>query len=136
MALLFHPSLGRFTHPDEAGASGTDSDSYYGHSQRRAVYEQRTRREEGNVGNPGSRRHQRHLNNTFAEYVSYTYCAPRLTPCSEAVLEHRAAAAHDFESALSLPFLLLLLLLLFLELLLHFHLAPRIGVRIRHSLSL
>jgi len=77
MAFLFHSQLGRFSAPDEAAAaSATDSDSYYGAGRsRRGLAEstaRATRREEAMLGGgePGSRRHRRFLNSTFAEYES------------------------------------------------------------------
>ena len=65
MSVLFHPSLGRFIDADELQqASGTDSDSYY---RRHRSANRTTRREEGYIGAPGSRRYQRHLNATMSE---------------------------------------------------------------------
>jgi hypothetical protein len=69
MAFLFHSQLGRFSAPEEV-ASGTDSDSYYGAGRRRFDVERESRREAGVTGEPGSRRHRRYLNSTFAEYES------------------------------------------------------------------
>jgi hypothetical protein len=73
---LFHPSLGRFIQPEEfAHASGTDSDSYYGHGRRVRVQSSTTRRETavGVAGEPGSRRHRRYLNDTLGDYTESEY---------------------------------------------------------------
>ena len=72
MSVLFHPHLGRFSHLEELHASGTDSDSYYGHGlgRRYAAAAPRPSRREGATGAPGSRRHRLFMNATFADYES------------------------------------------------------------------